>query len=117
MPIMSIARANCAGCIYNKLSQRDHELCLYTPLQGLLDQFLPEMLEKVSRVKVMESFIEKVQENGVNIEKILELFKYWDPFIKLYYDNMMQHDFKQFLLRNRDGNMKGGDVICSWLYE
>ena len=116
MPIMSVVRAKCAGCIYNKLSQCDHELCLYTPLQELLDRYLPDMLEKTSRSKVMEIFIEKVQEMKISTEKILELFKYWDPFTKLNHDNMMQHDFKQFLLKKRDGNMNGGDVICSWLY-
>ena len=58
MPIMSVVHDYCVGCLYNKLSQRHHELCLSTPLKDILDQYLPEMLDVTPRAQVMNVFIE-----------------------------------------------------------
>ena len=116
MPIMSVVHDNCVGCIYNKPSQRHHELCLSTPLKDILDQYLPEMLDVTPRAQVMNVFIEKIVENQISCENVLDFFKCCDPFSKLKHDSKLQNEFKDFLLSHRDASENGGDVVCKWLY-
>ena len=115
--IISVVRQNCAGCIYNSPSQRDHDLCLSVPLDEILNLYLPEIIENVPRRRVMDEFVSKIDEKNIDLKLVIDFFRDFDPFTRLNHDTAWQNEFRNILLSHRNGDEKFSDVICNWLYD
>ena len=68
-----LIKEKCFGCVFDKPSQKDHDVCCGTPYTEVVEQYLGEIISKVNMDKVLQmwyDFIEKMDIPSQTLERM-----------------------------------------------
>ncbi len=89
---------SCYGCLYERPSQRDHDVCLMMDRREALILYFERLIELTPRSKVMANYINQLDKHNIGMEAGLEPFIKSDPFYRIAADSEKTTEIVEILM-------------------